>query len=213
MIHPVWLFDLDNTLHDATPHIFPHINQSMTAYLAEALGLDKDTASRVRVEYWHRYGATLTGMMRHHGTDPHHFLHHTHQFPQLQRMVLFERALRSMLRRLPGRKIVFSNAPRHYAEAVLRIMKIRNLFDSVWGVEQMLFRPKPAAAGLYRLLHKERLNPARCILVEDSAENLRTAKRLGLKTVLVSKSPGMPAFVDLRIQSVLDLPRKLALLA
>jgi putative hydrolase of the HAD superfamily len=213
MTQPVWLFDLDNTLHDASPHIFPHINRSMTAYLAEALGLDTDTASRVRVEYWHRYGATLTGMMRHHGTDPHHFLFHTHQFPQLQRMVLFERALRSMLRRLPGHKIVFSNAPRHYAEAVLRIMGIRNLFDSVWGVEQMRFCPKPAAAGLYRLLHKERLSPARCILVEDSAENLRTAKRLGLKTVLVSRSPGMPAFVDLRIQSVLDLPRKLALLA
>ena len=26
-----WIFDLDNTLHDATPHIFPHINRSMTA--------------------------------------------------------------------------------------------------------------------------------------------------------------------------------------
>ena len=26
----VWLFDLDNTLHDASPHIFPHINRSMT---------------------------------------------------------------------------------------------------------------------------------------------------------------------------------------
>ena len=36
---PVWLFDLDNTLHDATPHIFPHINRAMTAYVAEALGV------------------------------------------------------------------------------------------------------------------------------------------------------------------------------
>ena len=31
--HLTWIFDLDNTLHDATPHIFPHINRSMTAYL------------------------------------------------------------------------------------------------------------------------------------------------------------------------------------
>jgi putative hydrolase of the HAD superfamily len=23
---PVWLFDLDNTLHNASPHIFPHLN-------------------------------------------------------------------------------------------------------------------------------------------------------------------------------------------
>ena len=32
-MNKVWIFDLDNTLHNATPHIFPHINSSMTAYL------------------------------------------------------------------------------------------------------------------------------------------------------------------------------------
>jgi len=25
-----WIFDLDNTLHNARPHIFPHINRAMT---------------------------------------------------------------------------------------------------------------------------------------------------------------------------------------
>ena len=29
-----WIFDLDNTLHDAAPHILPHINRSMTEYLS-----------------------------------------------------------------------------------------------------------------------------------------------------------------------------------
>ena len=32
-----WIFDLDNTLHNATPHIFPHINRAMTAYLQQRL--------------------------------------------------------------------------------------------------------------------------------------------------------------------------------
>ncbi len=36
---PTWIFDLDNTLHDADPHIFPHLNRSMTAYLETHLGL------------------------------------------------------------------------------------------------------------------------------------------------------------------------------
>ena len=35
-----WLFDLDNTLHQATPHIFPHINRSMTEYIERHLGVD-----------------------------------------------------------------------------------------------------------------------------------------------------------------------------
>ena len=205
----VWLFDLDNTLHNATPHIFPHINRSMTAYLAEHLGLSEDAANRLRVEYWHRYGATLTGLMRHHGTDPHHFLHHTHQFPRLRPMVVFDRALCGLLRRLPGRKFVFSNAPHRYAEAVLDIMGLRTTFDRIWAIEEMQFRPKPEPHGLRRLLKTERLSPGRCVLVEDSMENLRTAKRLGLKTVLVARGTRVPAHVDLQIQSVLDLPRHL----
>jgi putative hydrolase of the HAD superfamily len=40
-----WIFDLDNTLHNATPHIFPHINRAMTAYLQQHLQLDEAAAT------------------------------------------------------------------------------------------------------------------------------------------------------------------------
>lgn len=205
----VWLFDLDNTLHDATPHIFPHINRSMTAYLAEVLGIAPEQAGLLRIDYWRRYGATLTGMMRHHGTDPRHFLQQTHAFPNLPRMLVFDRAVKAMLRRLPGRKIVFSNAPQHYAEAVLGLMGVRPLFDAVYAIEHLGFRPKPDIRGFMRLIKTERLPPSRCIMVEDSPANLQTAKALGMKTVLVSRLAKLPGWVDLRLQSVLELPRRL----
>jgi putative hydrolase of the HAD superfamily len=205
-----WLFDLDNTLHDASPHIFPHLHHAMRDYIERFLGVDTAEATRIREAYWHRYGATLLGLMRHHGTDPRHFLHHTHQFADLPAMVICERPLRAMLKKLRGRKIVFSNAPLHYTEAVLAIAGIRRQFDSVWTIERLRFQPKPQPAGFLHLLHKERLNPRSCVMVEDSPANLRTAKNLGMKTVLISNNPRLPAYVDLRLQSVLDLPRHLA---
>ena len=140
MTVPLWIFDLDNTLHNATTHIFPHINRSMTAYLQEHLQLDEAAASALRTHYWQRYGATLSGLMKHHATDPEHFLWHTHQFPQLPQMVLREPRLRHVLKRLPGRKVVFSNAPRHYAQAVLRLLRVEDMFDDVMAVEQTRFR-------------------------------------------------------------------------
>ncbi|MBI4984537.1 MAG: pyrimidine 5'-nucleotidase [Rhodocyclales bacterium] len=209
MTSRIWLFDLDNTLHDANPHIFPQLNRAMRQYIERSLGVDAREATRIRQDYWSRYGATLLGLVRHHGTDPRDFLRHTHQFPDLRRMVVFERPLRSMLRRLPGRKIVFSNAPLHYTEAVLDLVGIRRLFDAVWCIERMRFQPKPQIGGFLRLLRHERLRPAHCVMVEDSAPNLRTAKRLGMKTVYISHSSSVPAYVDLRLQSVLDLPRHL----
>lgn len=204
---PVWLFDLDNTLHDASPHIFPHINRSMTAYLEQHLTLDQAAANALRVAYWKRYGATLLGLMRHHGTDPHHFLAETHRFESLADLMVFPRALKSMLHCLPGMKIVFSNGPRAYAESVVGVMGLRNLFHDVFGIEDMGFHPKPGIRAYRHLLRAHHLDPRRCILVEDTADNLRTAKRLGMRTVWVSASLRRPAYVDYQLPSVLALKR------
>lgn len=208
MSSSVWLFDLDDTLHNASAHIFPHINQAMTAYVAQYLQVDETEANRLRMEYWRRYGATLTGLMRHHGTDPHHFLWHTHQFPLLQEQLVFDGAIKNLLRRLPGRKIVFSNAPGHYARRVLDAMGVRPMFDSVWCLEQLRFVPKPNAGAFRRLLQRERLDARRCIMVEDSLPNLVTAHRLGMKTVLISRGLDKPDWVDVKLGSVLELHRR-----
>ncbi len=207
MNNRVWIFDLDNTLHDASPHIFPHINRSMTAYLRQHLQMDEEAANALRMHYWQRYGATLSGLMRHHGTDPDHFLWHTHQFPELPKMVVFEPRLRHVLQTLPGKKVVFSNAPSHYAHAVLRLLRVDDLFDDVMAVEQTRYRPKPDNFGFMRLLRRHRLNATQCVMVEDSLENLQAAKRLGMRTVWVNAgSRGSPC-VDVKVRNVMELPR------
>jgi putative hydrolase of the HAD superfamily len=141
--------------------------------------LTKSEATRLRQEYWQRYGATLLGLMRHHGTDPHHFLRHTHQFPDLKHMLVLERGLKAMLRRLPGRKFVFSNAPLRYSEAVLELAGIETCFDAVYSVERIRFQPKPAVGGFRYLLRSERLHAHRCIMVEDSLANLQDRQAAG----------------------------------
>jgi putative hydrolase of the HAD superfamily len=206
---PVWIFDLDNTLHDADPHIFPHLSRAMTEYLERHLGLDRDGADALRVHYWRRYGATLLGLMRHHGVDPHHFLRETHRFPGLDRLVLRHPLLRSALTRLPGRKLVFSNAPVHYSRAVLKLLRVADLFDDVFTIEHTGFRPKPDPAGFVRLLRRHRLQPRRCVMVEDNLANLRAAKRLGMRTVWVAAHSRARAHVDVTITSLARLPRLL----
>jgi len=204
---PVWLFDLDNTLHNASAHVFPHINAAMTAYICTHLGVDEPEANRLRMHYWQRYGATLLGLVRHHDTDPAHFLAETHHFDRLHEMLVFDRALRHRLRQLHGRKIVFSNGPVAYARTVLEIMGVSRCFDDVFAVEHMRLQPKPQTGAFRRLMRAHRLDPQQCILVEDSLENLAAAKRLGMKTVWISRAHGRPAYVDLTLPSVLQLPR------
>ena len=69
---------------------------------------------------------------------------------------------------------------------------------------------KPETQAFLHLLKQERLSPGGCVMIEDSTENLRTAKSLGMKTVLVGSATASrtaPAWVDLRLKSVLELPR------
>jgi putative hydrolase of the HAD superfamily len=207
--NPLWIFDLDNTLHNATPHIFPHINRSMTAYLQEHLQLEETAANDLRMHYWQRYGATLSGLMRHHGTKPDHFLWHTHQFPELDRMVLREPRLRHVLKALPGSKVVFSNAPQQYAHAVLKLLRVDDLFDDVMAVEHTRYRPKPDIFGFVRLLKKHHVKAPQCVMVEDSLENLDAAKRLGMRTVWVNKGQQNSPSVNVKIRDVMQLPRVL----
>jgi putative hydrolase of the HAD superfamily len=203
----VWIFDLDNTLHDATARIFPSMHGQINAYLQRRFGVDEAGANEMRRDFWMRYGTTLVGLMRHHGEDPRRFLAETHVFPELAELVVHENALKHALARLGGMKVVFSNAPRHYVQGVLKVIGLARYFDAVYSIEDTRYRGKPALHGFLVLLRKHNLDPHRCAFVDDILENLRTAHRLGMSTVWVNKAKRRVPFVDLRVASVIELPR------
>jgi putative hydrolase of the HAD superfamily len=202
----VWIFDLDNTLHDARARIFPSMHQQINAYLKREFGIDDAGADAMRQSFWRRYGTTLKGLMRHHGADPRRFLRETHVFPELADMVVRENALRHALARLGGKKLVFSNAPRHYVEQVIQAIGLSRFFDAVYSIEDARYRGKPALHGFHVLLRKHDLDPHRCAFVDDMLDNLRTAHRLGMSTVWVSREKRRLPYVDLRVSSVAQLP-------
>ncbi|MDP1659714.1 MAG: pyrimidine 5'-nucleotidase [Methylotenera sp.] len=201
----VWIFDLDDTLHDASAHIFPVMNRAMTQYIMDKLELDEAAAHGLRQHYWRIYGATLKGLMRHHGTDPHHFLHETHTLKDLPDMVLQVKRLRHMLHKLSGRKLVFTNAPRNYALRVLDLMGIGDCFELIFSVESTKFHAKPSLRGFQMLLKTIKVKASDCVMLEDNLPALMTAKRLGMKTILVTKKLQKPNFVDYRLNEVLAL--------
>ncbi len=206
----VWIFDLDDTLHNASAHIFPVMNQIMTEYMMASLDLAESEAHRLRKHYWRIYGATLKGLIRHHSGHPsyfcpYHFLEKTHSFPQLHEMVVQASGLRHMLKNLTGRKVIFTNAPRNYALRILEILGISDCFELVFSVESARFHAKPSVRGFQMLLKAIKTPAQDCILLEDNLPALMTAKRLGMKTIWVSKELKKPNFVDYRLHKVLAL--------
>jgi len=208
---PVWLLDLDNTLHNTSHAIFAHIDRCMGQAVQDVLGVDATTAHTLRRQYWKRYGATLIGLVRHHKVNAREFLLRSHDFV-VEPLVQAESDLAGKLRRLRGRKILLTNAPLDYALAVLRHLHCLHLFDSLWGVEEMRlfgdYRPKPSRSMLRHVLARERITPRRAVLVEDTLSNLKPARAVGIRTAYLfhaatpfsRRQRGRAPYVDLRIR-------------
>lgn len=212
----VWLFDLDNTLHNASASIFGQIDHRMGQGIQDLLNLDYVQADYLRRKYWLRYGATLIGLVKHHGIDADHFLHLSHDF-DVHQHIIGEPALYRQLQRLPGRKIIFTNAPANYAHRILNALGISPLFERVLSIEDMQlqqqFRPKPSRSLMQQVLASIGVLGHQCIFIDDTLRNLKAAYQLGIKTVhfahpatpFSSQYAGRTAYVDLRVQSIKQL--------
>lgn len=186
-----WLFDLDNTLHDASHAAFGATAEAMTAYIADHLEMPTVDANALRLHYWKRYGATLIGLVRHHGIKTSHFLEETHQLPGLEQRLRMSAHDRAALKCLPGRKFILTNAPRSYTLRVLDTLRLTGLFDGIISIDDMTMfgqhRPKPDARMLRHIAARLKTRPSRCVLVEDTLDHQRSARRVGMRTVWMQR--------------------------
>ena len=176
-----WVFDLDNTLYDAESHVFVECGNRMTDFVSRHLKVPDDEAARLRKHYYHTYGTTLRGLMSEHGVDPAAFLEHVHD---IDISVVPPCAVtQEYLALLPGKRFVFTNAPRAFAEDMLAQLGIRQLFEGVFAIEDAAYWPKPKIDSYHVFLNKHGIDPKRACMFEDLEVNLRPAHALGMSTV------------------------------
>ena len=85
-----------------------------------------------------------------------------------------------MLRSLPQRKIIFTNATVEHALNVLTILGCADLFECIIDVRAVDFISKPDPRAYSRILELIGARGDECVLIEDNARNLRPAKALGM---------------------------------
>lgn len=184
-----WLFDLDNTLYPVESGFMDEIVSRMTDFVMKVTGLPRDEAYRLQKAYLAEHGLTLVGMMRNHGVDPKdfHALFHDLSLDALAH----DPALLAALERLPGRRLIFTNADDVHAERVLARLGLDHLFEDVFHIGSFDYTPKPDRAAFERMNAEHAIDPATTAFFEDSERNLAPAAELGMTTVLVG--PHAPA--------------------
>jgi putative hydrolase of the HAD superfamily len=178
-----WIFDLDNTLYPAECNLFAQMDQRMGDFISNYLEVSFDAARRLQKDYYRIYGTTLAGLMVRHGLDPKEFLDYVHD---IDFSVLPEAPeLGEALDLLPGRKFIFTNGSREYAEKVASKLGILDRFADVFDIAATGYVPKPEPAAYQRFLKVHGVAAANAVMFEDMPHNLEAPYALGMVTVLV----------------------------
>lgn len=191
-----WVFDLDNTLYPVECKLFEQVDRLMTEFIAERFSLPTEAARTLQKDYWKRYGTTLKGLMLHHDVAPEVFLEFVHRIDLS--LLPDNPRLKIAIERLPGRKVIFTNGPNHHAAAVLDRLGMSGHFETIFDIASFDYVPKPEQAAYSYLLSALDADPRKCVLFEDTVENLAPAAALGMTTVLMAPKGQV---VEVRTQS------------
>ncbi len=178
-----WVFDLDNTLYPADSDLWPRIDQQITLYVMELLGVDGTSARALQKYYYQRYGTTLYGLMNEHDIDPHEFLKFAHDIDRSHLAVDLE--LSDAIGRLVGRKFILTNGSTAHAKATAEQLGILHHFDDIYDIVSGNYVPKPEVSTYQRFFDTHSINPKKSVLFEDLEKNLKPAHEFGMVTVLI----------------------------
>ena len=101
------------------------------------------------------------------------------------------------LKKLDGKKIIFTNGPKKHALNVTQKIGIDQHFDDIFDIIDSNFVPKPMMEPYKKLVEKHKIDPKLCVFVEDIARNLKPAYEMGMKTVWIENDePWAKKFSD-----------------
>ena len=197
-----WIFDLDNTLYRGDDIFFSQIVGNITKYISRYLALHPTEARILQKQYLAEYGTSLSGLMAVHGMDPADFLDYVHDVDL--EMLKPDPRLYAGLAALPGKKYMFTNGSRGHAKNIGEHLGIYKLFDGVFAIEDVDYRPKPKRSAYEIFIAEFGIDPTRALMAEDTVQNLKVPKDMGMATLYIAPDgTELPDYVDMQTY---DLP-------
>ena len=211
-----WIFDLDNTLYSGETRVFEQVDKRMSKYISEKLNVSILEAKEIQKNYFYKYNTTLNGMMKNHKIEANEFLEFVHDIDI--DFLKKDMPLGEELRKLEGKKIIFTNGSKKHALNVIQRIGIDQYFDDIFDIVDCNFIPKPKMEPYKKLVEKHKIDPNLCVLIEDIARNLKPAYEMGMKTVWIENKEPWAAkfsdsdFINYRTKNLTEFLKKINLL-
>jgi putative hydrolase of the HAD superfamily len=190
MVFQVIFIDLDDTLYSPKTGLWQMIKDRIELYMLEKMGMEPGSISSIRRELFEKYGTTMRGLQQVYGVDEKEYLRFVHDVP-VEAILTKDPGLQKILGRIPLKKYIFTNADIDHATRILNHLEVREYFHGIIDIIAMSPHCKPQQAAFETAMKIAVVrSPGQCILVDDSVNNTRVAKELGMFSVLVSENGG-----------------------
>ena len=201
------IYDVDDTLYDVATGFTAYRNgEAAQRFMVEHLDFpDMESAKQLRDEYFEKYHATAKALTvaEQEGRLPPPKDPANAKSPRFRTQDLAEywaqhmkyellggrkEGVRKDMQELTLHQVAFSNGPRKYVKQVLLELGLFDIFgeERLFAVDDVLPHCKPEPEAFAKIFDKVGTKAEECIMVEGSMKNIRRAKELGMKTVLVT---------------------------
>tara|TARA_A100001011_G_scaffold391847_1_gene478153 strand:+ start:583 stop:1233 length:651 start_codon:yes stop_codon:yes gene_type:complete len=206
---PDLLIDLDNTIYSETEEISSQIDLKMKSFISTNLNINIEKAYDIQKKYFFKYGTTLRGLMLNHNIKPSYFLKYVHNIDL--NPIKKNSELKSEMKKLKGRKIIFTNGTTEHATNVLKKVGVFEEVDDIFDIKDADYIPKPNLLPYKKVVNKFKIIPHNTIMIDDIKANLVTAKQLGIKTIHVTKqtSESIKNNIDYEFSDIVSIIKKI----
>ncbi len=208
------LFDMDNTLYPETSLIDKNMTKRILCFVSDFLNISIEDAMEARKDGLTRAGTTLEWLLREHNLtntkEYFSFLHPASEKDEVE----FDPNLRPFLQSLKEKyhMTVLTNAPKVHADCILNHLKIHDIFDGVYDLEDMQFIGKPHKKAYLTAIHEKGFTVEETLFFDDHPKYIKGYKDIGGRGVLVDQTGRFKNDEIIKqmsyaiIQSVYDIP-------
>lgn len=201
-------FDLDDTLYPPESGIWQAVGDRILEFMHNEVGIPWENISEKRMELFEKYGTTLRGLNEIYGIYIPRYLAYVHDVP-LAKHIQPNPQLAETIKRIPLKRMIFTNADKAHASRTLKVIGLEDCFDGMVDILEVFphCKPDPQAFAIAMQIAGESDYQC-CILVDDHDKNLQVARQLGMYTIK-PHSCASHSIANACIVKINDLPQVL----
>jgi pyrimidine 5'-nucleotidase len=192
------IFDLDGTLYSYDTDEAEYSDfEAVAKAISQLLNINYDKALKLTKESYRKYGMTFELFLNEHNIS----------FKELEKLYFHflstdflkpDKKLNEILENLPMKKIVYTHSNNEWMKKVLKKLEMYTIMDVArsYHSDNFLCKKNESFDTFKKICEEQNVPYENTLFIDDKDINLKYAKKLGIKTILLNETEEKSPYAD-----------------